>query len=343
MSHPRARQLAAELHRLSAPPHFHGAQCSLVPSSKHPLPTHPDHATKIGSELHLQDRNEMAVRVISLFSLGVASATVITHNLKCLNAAILDVELPWLGSNISLAGRSYRALAAFASIALDFKFSTYQLNQESQEYANARDAVHGRAASRMLHVAQANGGVYIKAGQFISAQTHLPEVYRRVLSVLQDKVAERSLASISNTVVDELGPISTIFASFDPKPVATASLAQVHRAVDLSGNLVAVKIQHPELRANVEVDITCFKLLSFLSKRVFDAFDVDWLVPEFAVNIRKEVDFINEGKNCERAAANFQGTQNVSFPKIYWSMTSARVMDSSYRAHAFISSAHIFV
>ncbi len=85
-----------------------------------------------------------------------------------------------------------------------------------------------------------------------------------------------------------------------------------------------MKIQHPELRRNVEVDIDTFKLLSFLSNRVFDAFDVDWLVPEFALNIRKEVDFMNEGVNCERAAANFKGSRDVAFPKIYWNLTTAR-------------------
>jgi aarF domain-containing kinase len=276
----------------------------------------------------------MTARAIAVFSLGIASVTATAHNIQLINHAIFDPQhslLPWLGSHISLVGRSYRALATFASIALDFKWSTFRLDRESQAYQDAREGVHGRSASRMLHVCQVNGGVYIKAGQFISAQTHLPEVYRKVLSVLQDRVAKRSLATISTTVVEELGPLSTVFASFDPHPVATASLAQVHRAVDLSGNFIAVKIQHPELRRNVEVDIDCFKLLSFLSNRVFDAFDVDWLVPEFALNIRKEVDFINEGKNCERAASNFQASADVAFPKIHWKLTTARVHSPSNR------------
>lgn len=274
----------------------------------------------------------MAARALAAFAIGIASATVTVHNVKHIGSAIFESQrsesaLQRLGSNLSLLARSYRALSTFAAIALDFKWSTYQLDRESQQYEVAREAVHGRAASRMLHVAQANGGVYIKAGQFISAQTHLPTVYRKVLSVLQDKVTERSLASITATVEHELGPLSTVFASFDPQPVATASLAQVHRALDLSGNSIAVKIQHPELRRNVEVDIECFNLLSFLSNRVFDAFDVDWLVPEFALNIRKEVDFINEGKNCERAALNFQGSTDVAFPKIHWNLTSPRVLN----------------
>jgi aarF domain-containing kinase len=276
----------------------------------------------------------MATLAISKFCIGIASATAAAHNIQSINHAIFDTQqsvFPLLGSQIALVGRSYRALTIFASIALDFKWSTFQLDRESQGFHDAREAVHGRAATRMLHVAQVNGGVYIKAGQFISAQNHLPEVYRKVLSVLQDRVAQRSLAAISTTVVEELGPLSTIFSSFDPQPVATASLAQVHRAVDLSGNVIAVKIQHPELQRNVEVDISCFKLLSFLSNRVFDAFDVDWLVPEFALNIRKEVDFINEGKNCERAAANFQGSTDVAFPKIYWSLTTARVRSLKFR------------
>lgn len=273
----------------------------------------------------------MAARALAVFAIGIASATVTVHNVKHIGSAIFESQrsesaVQRLGSNLSLLARSYRALSTFAAIALDFKWSTYQLDRESQQYEIAREAAHGRAASRMLHVAHANGGVYIKAGQFISAQTHLPAVYRKVLSVLQDKVTERSLASITATVEHELGPLSTVFASFDPQPVATASLAQVHRALDLSGNLIAVKVQHPELRRNVEVDIKCFHLLSFLSNRVFDAFDVDWLVPEFALNIRKEVDFINEGKNCERATLNFQGSTDVAFPKIYWNLTSPRVL-----------------
>jgi aarF domain-containing kinase len=93
-----------------------------------------------------------------------------------------------------------------------------------------------------------------------------------------------------------------LFESFDPQPLGTASLAQVHRATLKNGQEVAVKVQHPYVRGNSIVDMKTMEILVHLMQLVFPDFKMDWLVEESKKNLPIELDFVNEGKNAERVS-----------------------------------------
>ena len=121
-----------------------------------------------------------------------------------------------------------------------------------------------------------------------------------------------------------------IFTSFSPKPIGTASLAQVHKATLKDGTVVAVKVQHPYVRGNSAVDMktmeACVKILAW----VFPDFKMQWLVDESKKNLPIELDFVNEGRNAEKVASLFKSYKWLKVPKIYWEHTSDRVLVMEY-------------
>ncbi|MEX2079985.1 MAG: AarF/UbiB family protein, partial [Dehalococcoidia bacterium] len=117
----------------------------------------------------------------------------------------------------------------------------------------------------------------------------------------------------------------TIFATFEREPIASASLAQVHRATTKDGRDVAVKIQYPGIERVVETDLRNFAILVRLLARMESHFDFSVLIREAERNAPKELDFINEGHNGERVAADLAHRADVRVPKIVWEHTSKRV------------------
>ncbi|HET8706305.1 MAG TPA: AarF/UbiB family protein, partial [Pseudomonadales bacterium] len=121
-----------------------------------------------------------------------------------------------------------------------------------------------RINAQRLHdlCAELRGGV-LKLGQFISCRMDLlPAPYVEALSALQDKVPAIPADIIIARIEAELGrPLQDVFQSFDEQPLAAASLAQVHKAVLLTGEAVAVKVQVPGVRDTVEVDLNAAQSL----------------------------------------------------------------------------------
>lgn len=91
-----------------------------------------------------------------------------------------------------------------------------------------------------------------------------------------------------------------LFESFDPEPLGTASLAQVHRATLKNGQEVAVKVQHPYVKGNSKVDMKTMEYLCKIMSIVFPDFKMQWLVDESKKNLPIELDFLNEGRNAEK-------------------------------------------
>ena len=122
------------------------------------------------------------------------------------------------------------------------------------------DLEHRRGAARVRGLAAALGGLLIKAGQFASARPDLlPAAYVEALASLQDRVPPHPWPTMARAVERELGrPLDAVFAGLDPTPVASASLAQVHRGHlrhPAADSAVAVKIQYPEVREVVNADL----------------------------------------------------------------------------------------
>lgn len=107
-----------------------------------------------------------------------------------------------------------------------------------------------------------------------------------------------------------------IFESFDPEPLGTASLAQVHKAVLKDGTCIAVKVQHPYVQGNAKVDLKTMEYLVKLMSFAFPEFKFQWLVDETKKNIPQELNFEQEGKNAEKIQSLFKNTEWLRVPKI---------------------------
>ncbi|HET7379073.1 MAG TPA: AarF/UbiB family protein, partial [Gaiellales bacterium] len=138
---------------------------------------------------------------------------------------------------------------------------------EAVRQAGLEDALDGAGSVEASRAAKGEslagdlerlGPTFIKLGQVLSTrQDLLPRAYTDALARLQDKVAPFPYEIVEETIKDELGiRVSKAFAEFDARPLASASLGQVHRAVMHDGRIVAVKIQRPGIRARIEEDLS---------------------------------------------------------------------------------------
>jgi predicted unusual protein kinase regulating ubiquinone biosynthesis (AarF/ABC1/UbiB family) len=137
----------------------------------------------------------------------------------------------------------------------------------------------------------------------------------------------RPAAPVREQIERELGhPIAAAFSEFDPAPIASASLAQVHRARTRDGLAAAVKVQYPGIEGIIRADLRnlmfTLKVLAWLEPD----FDFRVLMRELLKYLPMELDFLNEASNCETIARNFAGRADVVVPKIYHELTTRRVL-----------------
>ena len=194
----------------------------------------------------------------------------------------------------------------------------------------------GLSTAERLHLAfEELGPTFIKLAQILSSRPDLlPPEYIRELGKLQDKVAPFPFADAKILIEAQFGhPLHDLFASIDEKPAAAASLAQVHRARTISGDEVAVKVQRQGVDAVIETDIRILYDLAGLSERHLSEsrhVQPTRLVDEFARTIRRELDFVREGRNMDRFRNYFAGTSTVYIPKVYWDLTAPKVLTTEY-------------
>lgn len=175
------------------------------------------------------------------------------------------------------------------------------------------------------------GPTYIKLGQAASTRPDfVPESYVEELRKLQDHAPAQSYAEIAGVVRRELGADpDAVFACFNKKPYAAASLSQVHEAYLLDGTHVAVKIQRPDIELRIEED---FLVLRDVARYIAHHFeeakgqDVEGWFEEFQTSLRNELDFRREGRNIERFEANFRDEDGVFVPAVYWDFSTRRVL-----------------
>jgi len=201
---------------------------------------------------------------------------------------------------------------------------------------------------RIRLVLQDLGPSFIKLGQIASTRNDLlsPEMIRE-LKKLQDDVPPVDVAQIKQEIETSLGaPIVDVYARFDDKPLATASIGQVHRArlratFDEPGlgeggeplppeeREVVVKVQRPGVKETVERDLELLHLLAAILERSIEEariYDPVGLVQQFDRSISAEMDFTTEADNAERFRRNFDGHQGIAFPRVYKKASSRRVL-----------------
>ncbi len=174
------------------------------------------------------------------------------------------------------------------------------------------------------------GATFIKLGQVMSTRPDLfaPEVIAQ-LRGLQDKLPPFAYSKVAATITEELGkPVGEIFADFDDKAVAAASVAQVHRAHLKNGREVAVKVLRPGVRRQVERDATLLlggaKLIALRKKWRMN--DPVGHTKHFVDAIHEQTDLRIEAANYTRFRDNFAGMADVKFPEIIAELSTERVL-----------------
>jgi ubiquinone biosynthesis protein len=176
------------------------------------------------------------------------------------------------------------------------------------------------------------GATFIKLGQILSTRADiLPREYLAELAKLQDQAPPVESAAIEEIIVQELGcPIDEVFSTFDPVPVAAASIGQAHAATLLDGTEVIIKVRRPGVVEQIEEDLEIIQNLALTASRRWefaDHYDLPSLAKEFADTLRSELDYIREGRNAERFAVNCADIPfSIHIPAVYWEMTTARVL-----------------
>lgn len=202
--------------------------------------------------------------------------------------------------------------------------------------ASARDDYYDRqnrrAAERIRATALEQRGLLIKACQFAGSRADvLPPAFVDVLSTTHDQVPSRPLAELAPWIESQLGrSLAECYASFDPEPVAAASLAQVHRARLHDGSDVAVKVRYPDIDRIVATDLANFKFFVGLLARLERRFDLRLLVYELRRMIPLELDFEREADNARRFAQNFADDARVRFPVPVPELTATGVLTMDY-------------
>jgi len=179
------------------------------------------------------------------------------------------------------------------------------------------------------------GPTFIKIGQLFSTRADLfPSEYVEELAKLQDKVPAFSYQQVEQIIEQELGKkIPELFHSFEPIPIAAASLGQVHKAQLHSGEIVAVKVQRPGLRKLFEIDLAILKgITRYFQNHPEWGRGRDWLgiYDECCRILWEEIDYLNEGRNADTFRRNFRDDDWVKVPRVYWRYASHRVLTLEY-------------
>ena len=175
------------------------------------------------------------------------------------------------------------------------------------------------------------GGAFIKVGQALSTRPDfVPVEYVAEFSKLQDAAPPVPFEQSCQVIRDELGGSpESIFDEFDPRPLASASIGQVHTGKLKSGQSVIIKVQRPGVAQQIEEDL---EILSGMAEwaEAHTASGRDYNLPaladEFAFTLRNELDYQREGQNADRFRRNFARDPGVYIPRVYWEFSTDRVL-----------------
>lgn len=192
--------------------------------------------------------------------------------------------------------------------------------------------VKGPAVPERLRMAfEELGPSFIKLAQLLSSRPDLITArFANEFKKLQDEVPPFPTEYAIRIIEEEIKlPVTRIFTYFGSKPVAAASIAQVHTATLLDGSEVVVKVQRPDIKEQIESDIN---ILSYIAKlldkylpesRFFNPLGI---VEEFTRTVMREMDFVEEARNCGRFRRNFKHNLDIYIPKIYTEFVTEKVL-----------------
>jgi predicted unusual protein kinase regulating ubiquinone biosynthesis (AarF/ABC1/UbiB family) len=208
----------------------------------------------------------------------------------------------------------------------------------SPEQAQAADAKRALAlADELVTQLGQMKGAAMKLGQVLSTVDFemVPEgerdAFKAKLAALRDDAPQVPFAKMRQVVIDDLGgSLDEHFASFDPAPVAAASIGQVYRARLHDGRDVAVKVQYPGVAEAVETDLRNAAVLLPLVKRLAPGLDAKAILAELRERVGEELDYELEAQNQRRIARAFRGHPYIMVPEVVTSMSTRRVLISEF-------------
>ncbi|MGB5217137.1 MAG: AarF/UbiB family protein [Smithella sp.] len=186
-------------------------------------------------------------------------------------------------------------------------------------------------AERLRLLFEELGPTFIKFAQILSTRPDIiPADVIKELEKLQDEVPPFSYAEAREIIENELDDsIDNIFSSFDETPLASASIAQVHKAALNDGEVVAVKIQRPGLKKIIEIDLEIMLHLATLMEKNIEEISFQKptrIIEEFARTLERELDFSMEAANMERVSAQFLNDRTIYIPRVYSDYSTTRVL-----------------
>ncbi len=187
---------------------------------------------------------------------------------------------------------------------------------------------------RMRMAIEELGPTFVKLGQILSTRGDLlpPELIEE-LKILQDHNAPLPFSDIKAVIERECPDYKNCFAEIDEIPLASASIAQVHRAKLSDGTPVALKVQRPGIKDIIETDIL---ILESLASRIeyyypeYAVYNPKGIVSDFASQIRHELDFIHDGRNADRLRFNMRDQKKIRVPKIFWEQSTKHLLVMEY-------------
>ncbi|MCE5297912.1 MAG: AarF/ABC1/UbiB kinase family protein [Methanoregulaceae archaeon] len=187
---------------------------------------------------------------------------------------------------------------------------------------------------RMRMAIEELGPTFVKFGQILSTRGDLlpPELIEE-LKILQDHNAPLPFSEIKAVIERECPDHEKCFIEIEETPLASASIAQVHRAKLQDGTQVVLKVQRPGIKDVIETDIL---ILESFAARVeyyypqYAVYNPKGIVRDFAAQIRQELDFIHDGKNADRLRVNMQDLKKIRVPKIFWEQSTRYLLVMEY-------------
>jgi predicted unusual protein kinase regulating ubiquinone biosynthesis (AarF/ABC1/UbiB family) len=185
-----------------------------------------------------------------------------------------------------------------------------------------------RTAEQVTEALGQMKGALMKLGQMLSyLDQGLPEHVRVALAELQQDAPPMSGELAAQAIADELGaPPTELFAEWDPIPIASASIGQVHRALTHDGRAVAVKVQYPGVDAAVGSDLASLGLVFAGMGQLFPGLDHKPLVAELRTRLVEELDYTKEAANQRLFADHYRGHPYIHVPEVLDELSSMRVL-----------------
>ena len=249
---------------------------------------------------------------------------------------------------IGMIRRGYRHLNRYRQILavlIKYGFGELVNNLKIEQYfeiglqillRKPRDQVEQFSREERVRMAlEELGPAFVKLGQVLSTRPDLiPGNFVLEFSKLQDQVPPFAFDDVKQIVEKELrNNIKELFQEFEETPIAAASIGQVHKARLNDGEEVVVKVQRPDIRQIIEVDLEIMMHLAFLMERHVEELSFHRptkIVTEFARLIDKEIDYTIEASHMERFARQFQGDMEIYVPKVFREISSERVITMEY-------------